>query len=88
MMSGKLESKKWIQHPDPNIYHIPFPFCQRCPWGRDNYIQCGEWCFYKGLDYLANQGVDNNHIAGFMIESYQGWGAIFYPKDYIKKVKM
>jgi len=28
--------------------------------------------------------VDFNSLAGFMIESYLGWGAIFYPKAYLK----
>ena len=26
----------------------------------------------------------NTDIAGFMIETFQGWGAVFYPKDYIQ----
>jgi len=29
----------------------------------------------------------NTDIAGFMIETFQGWGAVFYPKDYIQALE-
>ena len=33
-------------------------------------------------------GIDlRTDICGFMLETFQGWGAIFYPKDYIKALK-
>jgi len=84
MMGGNPAAKEWIGHLDPDIHQIPFPFCQRCPWGKSEYEQCGEECFQKGLEQLQNQGIELNRIAGFMIESYQAWGAIFYPDDYIQ----
>lgn len=86
-MSGNPAAKEWIVHLDPDIYQIPFPFCQQCPWGRSGYEQCGEWCFQKGLGQLQNRGLELNRIAGFMIESYQAWGAIFYPDDYIQAMR-
>lgn len=84
MMGGNPTAKEWIVHLDPDIYQIPFPFCQRCPWGKEDWGQCGEWCFQKGLEQLGKQGVELNRIAGFMVESYQAWGAMFYPDDYIQ----
>lgn len=83
MLGGNPAQKEWIGHLDSDIYQIPFPFCQRCPWGKSEYQQCGEWCFQRGMEQLQNQGVELDNIAGFMIESYQAWGAIFYPDDYI-----
>ena len=87
MMSGKPAGKKWIVNFDRDIHQIPFPFCQQCPWGRTEYEQCGKWCFDNGLDQLEKQDVDLNQVAGFMVESYQGWGAVFYPSDYIKALR-
>lgn len=87
MMGGNPAAKEWIVHLDPDIYQIPFPFCQRCPLGKSEYKQCGEECFQKGIEQLRNQGIELNRVAGFMIESYQAWGAIFYPDDYIQALR-
>ncbi|MBF0103970.1 MAG: aspartate aminotransferase family protein [Deltaproteobacteria bacterium] len=88
MMSGKPAGKKWIRHIDPDIYHLPFPYCQKCPWGRPGYEKCGAWCFKKGIRHLKEKNINLDQVAGFMIESYQGWGAIFYPKDYIQALRL
>ncbi|HEY41127.1 MAG TPA: aspartate aminotransferase family protein [Dehalococcoidia bacterium] len=86
-MSGNPTAKEWIVHLDPDIYQLTAPFCQRCPWGRERYKECGEWCFQRGLEQLRNQGLELNRIAGFMVESYLAWGAIFYPDDYIRALR-
>ncbi len=82
MLSGDSKKSEWIGYKDPNIYHLPFPY----PWlaKGDNY----NWKdhFYRDIDRLKKQGLDFNNIAGFMIESYQGWGAVFYPKEYIQEL--
>jgi 4-aminobutyrate aminotransferase/diaminobutyrate-pyruvate transaminase/4-aminobutyrate aminotransferase/(S)-3-amino-2-methylpropionate transaminase len=86
-MSGSPAGKEWIVNLDPDIHQIASPFCQRCPWGKERYEECGEWCFQKGMEQLQNRGVKLNRIAGFMVESYLAWGAIFYPDDYIKALR-
>jgi 4-aminobutyrate aminotransferase / (S)-3-amino-2-methylpropionate transaminase / 5-aminovalerate transaminase len=87
MMSGKPKEKYWVENLDPNIYHIPFPYDKTCPWNENNFHQCSANCFKKSLDELENKGVDLSTISSVMIESYQGWGAMFYPIDYIQAVK-
>jgi 4-aminobutyrate aminotransferase-like enzyme len=86
-MSGNPVAKEWIVHLDPDIYHIPFPFCQRCPWGKSEYQYCGEWCFQQALEQLQTNGLEIGRIAGFMAESHQAWGAIFYPEDYVQALR-
>jgi len=86
MMGGKKNEKHWIGYEDPNIHHIPFPFKDSCPWKNDEEHQCNELCFKKSMDFLSKK-VDLSTIAGFMIESYQGWGAMFYPKPFIDAIK-
>jgi len=36
------------------------------------------------MEELKVKGLNYDNIAGFMVESYLGWGAIFYPIEYIK----
>lgn len=82
MLCGDLKKSDWIGYKDPNIYHLPFPY----PWltKGDNY----DWERHFSADILRlrESGLEPNKVAGFMLESYQGWGALFYPETYIKKL--
>lgn len=71
MLKGDSVSSSWIGYRDPNIYHLPFPYSQKSS-------------FLKDIEELEKQGLNLNRICGFMIESYQGWSAMFYPQPYIK----
>jgi 4-aminobutyrate aminotransferase / (S)-3-amino-2-methylpropionate transaminase / 5-aminovalerate transaminase len=86
MMGGKQKEKHWIGFEDPNIYHIPFPFNDTCPWKESSQHECNETCFRKSMNELKKT-LDFSTVAGFMIESYQGWGAMFYPLSYISELK-
>lgn len=84
MLNGNPAKSDWIGYLDPNIYHLPFPY----PWlvGEKN-VSDHDWSEQFKNDLLAlkkGHGLDIKNISGFMIESYQGWGAIFYPKEYIQ----
>lgn len=87
MVGGKTKEKFWIGHLDPNMHHIPFPYGPRCPWKDGSKHNCDENCFYKSMSALEKNGIDLSSIAAFMVESYQGWGALFYPKNYIKALR-
>lgn len=77
MLNGNPAKSDWIGYSDPNIHHLPFPY----PW-----LQANDWaeCFKNDIASLIENGMEIKNIAGYMIESYQGWGAIFYPEEYIK----
>lgn len=83
MLKGDPESSAWIGYKDPNIYHLPFPY----PWiikDLSNYD--GAKHFREDIQALKERGLNFNDICGFIIESYQGWGAVFYPETYIKEI--
>lgn len=91
MLNGKSKKSEWIGYFDPNIYHLPFPY----PWlikekndhnsdNSDNSDYNWSEHFKNDIYYLQNNGLNIGNVAGFIIESYQGWGAIFYPKGYIQ----
>ena len=87
MLKGNPASSAWIGYLDPHIYHLPFPY----PWDERNkpISKDYDWQgrFEKDIHGLKDKGVDFNSLAGFMIESYLGWGAIFYPKAYLKALE-
>lgn len=81
MMSHQKIEDDWVGYYDPNIHHIPFPY----PWilGDIN----GADFLKSGLDSLAQEGLDiKRDICGFMLETFQGWGAVFYPKDFVQSI--
>ena len=74
------EAKEWIGNYDPDMHQLPFPF----PWVLEEEGLTGAEMFKRDMGALLDNGVDPSRVAAFIIETYQGWGAIFYPKDYIK----
>ena len=83
MLKGNPSQSAWIGYLDPNIHHLSFPY----PWiAKDSVKKKYDWAkqFEEDMEGLKAKGLNFDHIAGFMIESYLGWGAIFYPDGYIK----
>jgi 4-aminobutyrate aminotransferase-like enzyme len=76
MVGGKTKEKHWITNHDPDMHHLPFP-----KESSDDEV------FHNHMKQLEQSGVDLSTIAAFMVESYQGWGALFYPKNYIKALR-
>ena len=82
MMSGNMKQKQWIGYEDKDIHHLSFPY----PWVLNN--ESGESFFLKNIDVLIKNGIDpKKDLCGIILETFQGWGAVFYPKDYVKAVE-
>lgn len=82
MMSSNLSQRAWIGYQDADIHHIPFPY----PWQLNGLS--GEEFLLKGLNELVAKGLDlTQDVSGFMLETFQGWGAIFYPKDFVQAIE-
>ena len=78
MMSGNIKQKEWIGYQDPNIYHLPFPY----PWILKN--NESKKFLIDSLKKIEKKINLKKDICGVMIETFQGWGAIYYPKEYVK----
>ena len=82
MMGWNPDQKAWIGYLDPNIYHIPFPY-KHIIKDKDP---------VKFLKDSLNELFEENEIdpktdiCGVMMETFQGWGACFYPKEYVKEI--
>ena len=79
LMSGNVKQKEWIGFDDKDIHHLSFPY----PWTIGS--ESGETFFLKSIDALIEKGIDpRNDLCGMILESFQGWGAVFYPKGFVK----
>jgi 4-aminobutyrate aminotransferase-like enzyme len=84
MMSWNPKQKEWIGNLDPDIHHLPFPY----PWRLEAMADpagffeasMAKLCQEKGLDPARD-------LCGVMMETFQGWGAFFYPPAYVQAVE-
>lgn len=82
MMSSNLAQRDWIGFQDADIHHIPFPY----PWALNG--ASPEAFLEAGLERLAASGIDlEKDVCGFMLETFQGWGAVFYPKEFVQAIE-
>lgn len=82
MLSNNERQREWIGYADPNIVHVPFPY----PWDVSEGDGAAHWD--SCLRVLEDAGVDpSRDVCGVLLETFQGWGAIFYPADFVKAVR-
>lgn len=82
MMSSNLSQREWIGYQDADIHHIPFPY----PWVLNG--RSPEAFLREGLLKLEKAGIDlAQDVCGFMLETFQGWGAIFYPPEFVQAIE-
>ena len=82
MLSSNLAQRSWIGYQDSDIHHIAFPY----PWALKG--QTPESFLESSLAGLQSQGIDlSKDVAGFMLETFQGWGAVFYPSEYVRAIE-
>ncbi len=70
------------------IYRAPYPYCYRCPWGR-NYPDCGVYC---GSSYFENEffkyQVHPEEVAAIILEPVLGEGGfIVPPPEYLGQLR-
>ncbi len=82
MLSYNPAQKEWIGYHDPHILHLPFPY----PW---NNIDNPADFFHTSFEALCEEHNLNpeQDIAGFMLETFQGWAAAFYPVEFVKAIR-
>jgi len=82
MLSDNKSQKAWVGQKQSDIVHIDFPY----PWslGKQNSISF----LTESLAKLEEIGISlKDDVAGIMLETFQGWGAIFYPKEYVQELR-
>ena len=81
-LSDNTKQRDWIFSPDLDIHFLPFPY----PWEVNE--ENGREFFLESLKKLEFAGVNlEEDICGFMLETFQGWGAFFYPKSFVQAVR-
>lgn len=81
IMSNNQMQRDWISNYSSETVHISFPFDD------DNNLDAKQF-LKDSMVELESQGIDIKHdVCGFMLETFQGWGAVFYPVEYVKAIR-
>lgn len=83
MLGWNPKQKEWIGYQDPNIHHLPFPY----PWRPEAQDKPAGY-FQAHLERLLDeQQIDpKRDLCGVLLETFQGWGAVFYPPEFVQAV--
>ncbi len=76
LMGGNPKAKEWIGELDKTFIQVPFP-----DGFRDKNTD-----FHFFLKELNKNNIAPSQVAGVIMESYQGGGASFAPKEYVRRL--
>ncbi len=83
LLGGIKSQKEWVGFSDKDIFHFRFPY----PWVL-NESNSPEAFFESQLIDLESRGVSlETDICGMILETFQGWASLFYPKSFMKSVE-
>ena len=85
-LTGQIQPYKYNFGPTvPWVYHLPFAYCYRCPFGQ-TYPSCGVVCA-KYVERIFESVISPDAIAALLIEPVQGEGGfIVPPKEFLTEL--
>ena len=82
LLTTNYAQKDWIGFTDPDIHYLDFPL----PWNISE--KEGAEFFDAQIASLRLRGVDpETDLAVFVLETFQGWGALFYPLTFVRRLR-
>ena len=85
-LTGQMQPYKYnFGAPVPWVYHLPFAYCYRCPFGQ-SYPSCELACA-KYAERLFDSVISSDAIAALIVEPVQGEGGfIVPPKEFLPEL--
>jgi len=81
-LSDNKNQKAWIEQERSDIVHIEFPY----PWILQG--SSAKTFLDESLRRLEALGISMQaDVSGVMLETFQGWAAVFYPIDYVRELR-
>ena len=81
VLSSNTSQREWITNSESETVHIPFPYPEKLTIPAVDFLR-------NSIQELLANGIDfTTDICGVMLETFQGWGAYFYPKEYVQELR-
>ena len=83
---GRPELKRRVYPLMPDVVHVPFPYCYRCPY-RQEYPECGLVCA-DYIESVLDTVAPPEETAAFFVEPIQQLGGVVIPPhEYFRKIR-
>lgn len=87
LTASKPVQKKHFFPLMPNVIHVPYPYCYRCPF-KLTYPDCDYWCVDFIDEWVFKKYAPPEDTAAFFLEPIQGeGGCVVPPPEYFQKLK-
>ncbi|MGB9708707.1 acetyl ornithine aminotransferase family protein [Infirmifilum uzonense] len=87
LTASKPVQRKGFSPLVPNVVHVPYPYCYRCPF-RQKYPDCNMWCVDFIEEWVLKKYVPPEEVAAIAFEPIAGEGGyIVPPPDFFKRLK-
>ncbi len=81
ILSSNPAQRDWISDPTSETVHIPFPYSEKLTVSPETFLR-------DAIEKLRVTGVNiEDDVCGIMLETFQGWGAYFYPVAYVQEMR-
>jgi len=86
-LTGQIQPYKFnFGPPVPWVYHLPFAYCYRCPFGQ-TYPSCEVVCA-RYMEHVFESAISADAIAALIVEPVQGEGGfIVPPKEFLPELR-
>lgn len=85
MMSSNGPQNEWIGFQDPCVIYMPFPHPQILKEMNDDGTRFFD---HYITNIMSAMGItSDDDLCGVMLETFQGWAALFYPPAFVKAVE-
>jgi len=84
LTASKPIHRKFFSPLMPNVIHIPYPYCYRCPF-KQEYPSCNYWCIDFIEEWVFEKYVDPEEISSIFFEPILGEGGYIVPPPKIWK---
>jgi 4-aminobutyrate aminotransferase-like enzyme len=81
VLSSNAAQRDWISDAETETVHIAFPYKEKMSQSSKEFLT-------ESINDLGKRGIDiKEDVCGVMLETFQGWGAYFYPKEYVQELR-
>ena len=80
LLSDNKNQSIWINYKNKSVNHLRFPY----PWVLKKLNKTSVQLLKEDLKLLSRKVDLKKDISAVILETFQGWGALFYPKEYVQ----
>jgi 4-aminobutyrate aminotransferase len=86
LSSGPKASRRRFGPMVPSIFHVPYPYCYRCPYGT-TYPDCAHLCLSLLREQILENLIPIEDMAAFILKPILPEGCVIAPEGYFQRLR-